>query len=75
MLTEKLSIRLSQYLLKQLETYSDCFETTRTELVRNWLEDIFSFLDLNLMEIDRKRHLKLINLATSAETFEGVKET
>ena len=53
------TIRMSEDILRDLDIYADVFASSRSELIRNWIEDVLYFLKNDILEVDRKRHLVL----------------
>ena len=53
------TIRMSEDILRDLDIYADVFASSRSELIRNWIEDVLFLLKKGVLEVDRKRHIVL----------------
>ena len=50
--------RLSSEVIQKIDVWADVFNSSRSEIMRNWMEDILRFLEKDFLEMNEKRHLE-----------------
>ena len=53
------TIRLPEKIVRDLDIYADVYASTRSELIRNWIEDVLFLIKKGVLDVDRKRHIVL----------------